>query len=365
MRLRSRPLDPAAAEAAEAAMLALREAIEALRTTLGEPGADAGLRLHRLEQRTARLEDLVVAAIDAPGADPAGPAHGKLTADPPAPEGAEDLGEDAPTSRSIELALEEDDRRAAKAVTAARKLSGPAALTGPDRFLARAERSFVGLLGDLQGHEDVPAVVLHVVDGGAKAQLSPVALFDAIDRGLARRMLVRDVHRSWLHRGVPGLGESPEEVAAAVDHLLEEHSARPVFVVGAGSSAGFSAVLLGALLGADKVVALGPGTTLDRAELAALGDTRCDADLQVLLARKGLLPAYTDLREVLAGSPTAVELHYATGDPVEVAHAERLRDMETVTLHPVDVEGPAHASLAEASRLAHLLQTAMTNPATP
>jgi hypothetical protein len=252
----------------------------------------------------------------------------------------------------------------AKAETAARKLEGSGALTDARRFLVRADHPLVGIVGDLAIADDsTPSmVVLHVVEGGRNPGVPPSALFAEFSSRNARRLVVRDVHRSWFHRGVPGLGSTVGEVVATLAGLVDEHGARPLLVFGAGGAAGFGAILLGTLLRADHVVALGPLTVVDREQLAALGDERWETDLDLLTARAELHDDTSDMLRLLRGAgEVTVDVHHALLDGPERRHAERLRHVPGVTLHAH--EAPLFEAFLRTGQLKKLLRrSAVASP---
>lgn len=157
----------------------------------------------------------------------------------------------------------------------------------------------------------------------------------------AKRLFVRDVLSVWYQRGVPGFGETIDEVAAALRLLIEEASVERLVVTGP-SAGGYAALVFGTLLGADVVLSFSPQTTLAVDALHALGDHRWDDALERLDRLGGSDGRYTDLREALplAGSgDTRCEVHYGATFEVDAAHARRLDGVPGVELHSHDHEG--------------------------
>jgi hypothetical protein len=317
------------------------------------------LQLRKLEQRIARLEDL--AAVNGPptagAAEPESttpirePVSSPETAAPPAPDEPAE-----PEPVPIDRVLEDDERRAGKAEIAAQKLARSGIWIESSRFIATADNPYVGMIGDLGS--DGPVAVVHVVEGGKGATPAPSDLFSAIPGDMARRLVLRDVHRSWFHRGLPGAGESPPEVANAVRDALAEHDQAPVVVIGAGF-AGFGAILLGALLDAALIVAIDAPTSMDPQMLKALGDDRWTEELAVLEAKHAASDEHIDLLSVLRESPVPVEIHYSKADRLQRRHAERLRGLDTVTLRAHDVDGSLLPHLTEGGALAKLVRRAI------
>jgi len=289
------------------AVAELTEAVAELRAALGGGDADTRLRLHRIEQRLARLEDAEAAA---PATEP-GPAVVPLASPSPERKGGE-------------------ERYALRAENIAQKLGDRALSMPTERFASACDRPNVSLLGDLDG-SGAP-VVVQVVEGGDAPMLAPSRLLGHLNDQSRRHVVVRDILHSWLHRGAPGVAGTLDELATTVAAALEQHGG-PVAVLGAGP-VGFAAILLGAEIGADHVVVVDPLTTIDRALLAELGDGRWDDALSALDTQGGADPGRVDALALLRSGSTPVEIVYSSADPLDRLHAERLNGAADVSLVP-------------------------------
>lgn len=143
-----------------------------------------------------------------------------------------------------------------------------------------------------------------------------------------RRVYVRNLRPTI---GQPhSLGNSIEAIAASLAGLVGNHG--PVVFAG-GSLGGFHALLLGALLGIDRVLALGPSTSIRPEVLEAAGDHRWDDYLAA--ATPGWVSKYGDISEIwrkYARTPT--RLHYSYRHREYCFQAEHLADEPNVTLVP-------------------------------
>jgi pimeloyl-ACP methyl ester carboxylesterase len=205
---------------------------------------------------------------------------------------------------------------------------------GGDRFRRGLEDPQAPLSSDL----DADSRTLLLAFGGMAGELHmpPFEFFSLTGEMPVKRLFVRDLRRAWYHRGVPRHGES---IAAVADSLGELVAAQPVqrLVVVGSSAGGYAALLFGALLGADTVLSFGPQTTLDRGQLAAIGDRRWDERLGELRAAGEFDPEWADLRRVLPEArraETACEIHYDEEFALDRAHAEHLGDLPGLSLHP-------------------------------
>ncbi|MGI4846672.1 MAG: alpha/beta hydrolase family protein [Janthinobacterium lividum] len=126
------------------------------------------------------------------------------------------------------------------------------------------------------------------------------------------RIMLRDRHHAWYQRGVFGLGDSVDAVAAALRPIIA--TMRPSKIITIGQSMGaYAAVLFGMLLDADKVIAYGPLSYIRHDWIARDNDIRwlslfklladdrpekCYDDLLALAATRASLP----VMEILTGT---------------------------------------------------------------
>lgn len=156
------------------------------------------------------------------------------------------------------------------------------------------------------------------------------------------KLLVRDPSRSWYNAGLPGVGDTVEEIAAWLREELAGLGARRVVTTGS-SMGGYAAILFGCLLGAERVVALAPQTVLDPA-------------LRWMMPPPELELQAPDLEPAMRGAPgTAVDLVFGWGSPLDTYHAQRVARVPSVRLLRVEGGHDVAAELAEQGRLWPLL----------
>jgi pimeloyl-ACP methyl ester carboxylesterase len=151
----------------------------------------------------------------------------------------------------------------------------------------------------------------------------------------AKRLFARDPHRVWYHRGVPGFGDSIDEVATSLRGIVEEQGAERVIALGS-SAGGFAALVFGTLLEADLVLCFAPQTVLDPDWLADIGDRRWNRRLRALDALGGPDTRYVDVREAIMRdrrADTAYEVHYPASHDWDVHHARHLEGIPGLELH--------------------------------
>jgi pimeloyl-ACP methyl ester carboxylesterase len=167
------------------------------------------------------------------------------------------------------------------------------------------------------------------------------------------KLLVRDSSQLWYLNGIPGMADGIEATAAALARIVAQ--LKPSHVVTLGQSMGaYAAILYGALLKADKVIAFGPLSCFDRSLWKQMGDTRWQPQLEQLMALgtdirpyhdlAGWLPSLSDAApsiDLLYGAHPGLGAlpHEATG--LDVPHAMRLMGAPTVTCLPALSSGHA------------------------
>ena len=205
--------------------------------------------------------------------------------------------------------------------------------------------------GDLPEDFDVASRPLLVACSGwqmfFKQKMSPGYEFQrSVLRVFGRNvhgLFLNDLFRAWYLGGVKYLGDSPEASASNARALLRDRGLAPSRTVVIGDSmGGFGALLLGALLEADEVLAFVPQTSAAPGLLASFGDARFDRGM----ARAGAqFPEHADLAGLWRdlqdrGCPTRATIFYGPGDPLDVVHAHHLANASTcVSLAYHDLPG--------------------------
>ena len=150
----------------------------------------------------------------------------------------------------------------------------------------------------------------------------------------AARLFVNTPRNAWYHDGVPGIGDDVPALARALNRAVAALAPREVVVLGV-SMGGYAALLLGALIDADRTLAFGPETEL---KLPGSRSSRFIGDR----ARS----AWDDLLPVLATRPRRTPIALLTGeaDLIDLHCALRVRHLSGImvrTLRGVGHEVPA------------------------
>ena len=176
-----------------------------------------------------------------------------------------------------------------------------------------------------------------------------------------QKLFLRDPNMMWYQKGTPGVGHTVPAVAEYLRGVIARAGVTRVVMIG-NSGGGFSALLFGALVGADEIHAFNPPT-----KLLAESDTSCPEQLNQLAAEQGLASPYLDLCRVLGEHlqpKTKVYIHYSRGDGRDKRHARYLAEFPNVQLiqYPF-VSHHVARFFAERAMLTPLLQAAVDGDA--
>lgn len=179
-------------------------------------------------------------------------------------------------------------------------------------------------------------------------------------------LYLRDSANLWYQHGVAGLGRDVHETVNRLREVINAVRPTSVSVVGQ-SMGGYAAVLFGALLGVDRVLAFGPLSYLRPDWARRDGDTRWIGVMDKL-AQYPPSPCYDDLPALLSRSTALpdIQLIYGTGpeadhiDNVDALHADRFRQIEDIRV--TEFADAPHAVvkwLIDQGRIDEVLQAAL------
>jgi hypothetical protein len=163
-----------------------------------------------------------------------------------------------------------------------------------------------------------------------RLEVRPFMFFNMLEDVDVKAAFLRDHHMAWYHRGVEGVGDSIDSVARFLRGFIGQ--ADETVMIG-GSSGGFGAILFGSLLSVE-VHAFMPQTFIDPELRRRHNDGRFRQEFEGLGVDMDM--RYADLRPVVQGSEAPIHIYYSTGHELDRLHAERLADLENVTLHGFD-----------------------------
>jgi hypothetical protein len=148
-----------------------------------------------------------------------------------------------------------------------------------------------------------------------------------------KKAFLRDPRRGWYQLGVPGIGDSADELRVFLEGLVAQSGATRLVMAGA-SAGGFAALLFGSWCGADEVLAFSPQTFIDAANRREAQDARWETQIESLYVTLADRPAVLDLREVVPATKSATlsQVHVSKDDPLDLLHAQRIADYAGVRI---------------------------------
>ena len=153
------------------------------------------------------------------------------------------------------------------------------------------------------------------------------------------RILLRDRSNQWYLRGIPGLGDSVDEVVQRLRLLISALQGSAVWCIGE-SMGGYGAIMHGLMLQADRIVSFGALSSFSPAFAEQYGDRRWlgtmknlpeqyreNSDLPILARRKHFRGVLHLIQGASAGpdAPDAVSL--------DIMHSRRYADLSCVRFH--------------------------------
>jgi hypothetical protein len=207
-----------------------------------------------------------------------------------------------------------------------------------DAFFTRAEDPEVGFVYDLEPASGRMIVSFAALKGPHQV-VRPFSFLAMLADVEVKAAFVRDHKEAWYHRGVVGIGDSVDEVAAFLRDF--RGNAEEVVMIG-GSTGAYAAILFGSLVGCE-VHAFSPQTFIDPELRREHADRRFPNEIAGLLPHMDM--RYADLRPILERSDEPVHVYYAANHRLDKLHAERIADLRNVTLHPF--EWDSHLLLRE------------------
>jgi hypothetical protein len=163
------------------------------------------------------------------------------------------------------------------------------------------------------------------------------------------KVLLRDPANAWYQRGLPGIGSDIEAVAARLGEAVAAIKPKKTVFIGQSMGA-YGAIMFGALLEVDTILAFGPLSFFDPVSAVAYHDRRWLAsmlevdrspppvmhrDLPALCRARGTKP---DLRVVFGTRPDAGASE-STG--LDVLHAMRFAALPNCRIQPFPSSGHA------------------------
>jgi len=198
--------------------------------------------------------------------------------------------------------------------------------------IAEINNSSEGVLTDIKGRTN-----LLVSFGGIQAGLGvPLfEFFNSIAEIDCDKVFLRDFNQAWYQMGVDQKAPTPESIISLLQEIISRHSYDRVCFLG-NSMGGYAAILFGALLQADQIIAFAPQTYIGRLKRLMTLDRRWRKQIGKIHGFVGKNTNYFDLKKHLkVNAPYHADIHiyYSSEYRLDKLHAERLASCHNITLH--------------------------------
>jgi pimeloyl-ACP methyl ester carboxylesterase len=172
--------------------------------------------------------------------------------------------------------------------------------------------------------------------GGISGEIGvPVFEFFKMLSGFpVKKLFLRDVRQAWYQDGVPGFGNTVDEIATHLKDQIAQQGSNRVVMIG-NSAGGFAALLFGCLLEVDEIITFSPQTFINQTQRLLHADFRWRPQIASVQQCSKLKKTYLDMEKVFRTRPmkTKIQIHYCAKHRLDRQHARRMRHFPNVRLH--------------------------------
>ena len=157
------------------------------------------------------------------------------------------------------------------------------------------------------------------------------------------KLFMRDLNQGWYHKGI---GENIPDIEALSQFLckeIEDGNFKNVVFIG-NSMGGYIAMLLGTLLKVDYILVFAPQSYIDPLNRLLTLDFRWSEQVRKVYKSEQSIKKYFDIKKLLKSqlnSKSKIDIYYSKSHRLDCIHAERLRNIENIELHPCRKGGHA------------------------
>ncbi|MDB4835325.1 hypothetical protein OAH12_01940 [Cyclobacteriaceae bacterium] len=202
------------------------------------------------------------------------------------------------------------------------------------------EESNKGVLEDFNGHKS-----LLVSFGGIQQGLGiPVfEFFNSISDIPCDKLFLRDFSQAWYQKGVDSKLDHIEKVVQYIQDKINDNEYDKICFLG-NSMGGYAAILFGSMLNVDTVISFAPQTFIGRFQRLINRDGRWHSQITKVQGFKHKRKDLFDLKKYLKRNrlyKTQINIYYSPKDILDKKHAERLKKVNNIALHPIEEGGHA------------------------
>ncbi|MEQ8925264.1 MAG: alpha/beta hydrolase [Fulvivirga sp.] len=147
------------------------------------------------------------------------------------------------------------------------------------------------------------------------------------------KLFIRDFNQAWYHQGVDSRYSSIDALKDYLAQLIKENEYARVCFIG-NSMGGYAAILLGAMLNVNVVLAFAPQTFINKLKRLLHWDHRWPREMKGLHFDKNKNPELFDLKKVLKSIDfkTEIKVYYSNQYRLDKVHAKQLKNFKQVEL---------------------------------
>jgi pimeloyl-ACP methyl ester carboxylesterase len=153
------------------------------------------------------------------------------------------------------------------------------------------------------------------------------------------KILVRDKKYKWYHYGIEGFGDDVMEVTKKLNDIIEKLSPSKIFTMGQ-SMGGYAAILYGALLQVDKIIAFGALSCFQSQKLELIRDYRWMSLVKEVEKSPPKVFA-NDLVELLKNNPVDADIFYG----IFPGHVDRTMAVNPDAVHMMQFYGLSQVNI--------------------
>ena len=174
------------------------------------------------------------------------------------------------------------------------------------------------------------------------------------------KLFLRDPHKMWYQNGVPGIGETIDEIADWLRFFASYHHIERIVTVG-NSGGGYAALVFGILLQVSEVHAFVP-----QARLIDPEDSHRSERIRKIQSDPGCICQHLDIRKLILKTKSIkrpkINIYYCTNDLIDVQHVNRIKDIKNINVFGFNHGGhDVIKILKDKGILENLLQSSLLN----
>ena len=153
-------------------------------------------------------------------------------------------------------------------------------------------------------------------------------------------LFYRDFQQAWWSRGLMGLTADIPSTAEYLRRRVADLGYKRAVTTGV-SMGGYAAILFGVLIGAERIIAFGPQTRIDRNVFTRFAGTDAKE------VKYNFKSQYADLARLFEETPFSgrVDIYYSTRSGFDEKHAKYLEHVPQVSLHALDSDDHNSAAI--------------------